>query len=170
MHIDFSQLDHIRAAAEVTCEKLIVEEESEREISPLRGLTAAPVEMTGDAAHAPLVEMTIENGVPAAISSEAADMSTPTVISSEANEVSAVEKSHQHPLSPVETSFLETLLAGGSIREFERAHACMASVLVDSINDKLYDEFADICIDTCTGEPVIIEDYVPELRDLLDLS
>lgn len=47
----------------------------------------------------------------------------------------------------------------------------MASVLVDSINDKLYDEFADICIDTCTGEPIIIiEDYVPELRDLLDLS
>ena len=170
VHIDFSQLDHIRAAAEVTCEKLIVEDESEREISPLRGLAAAPVEMTGDAAHAPLVEMTIENGVPAAISSEAADMSTPTVISSEANEVSAVEKSHQHPLSPVETSFLETLLAGGSIHEFERAHACMASVLVDSINDKLYDEFADICIDTCTGEPVIIEDYVPELRDLLDLS
>ena len=65
---------------------------------------------------------------------------------------------------------LACLLAGGSIREFERTHACMASVLVDSINDKLYDEFADICIDTCTGEPVIIEDYVPELRDLLDLS
>ena len=46
----------------------------------------------------------------------------------------------------------------------------MASVLVDSINDKLYDEFADICIDTCTGEPIIIEDYVPKLRELLDLS
>ena len=56
------------------------------------------------------------------------------------------------------------------MREFERAHACMASVLVDSINDKLYDEFADICIDACTGEPVIIEDYAPELRTLLGLS
>lgn len=73
-------------------------------------------------------------------------------------------------LSPKEIELVACLLAGGSIREFERAHACMASVLVDSINDKLYDEFADICIDTCTGEPIIIEDYVPELRDLLDLS
>ena len=73
-------------------------------------------------------------------------------------------------LSPKEIELVACLLAGGSIREFERAHACMASVLVDSINDKLYDEFADICIDTCTGEPVIIEDYVPKLRELLDLS
>ncbi len=29
VHIDFSQLDHIRAAAEVTCEKLIVDEENQ---------------------------------------------------------------------------------------------------------------------------------------------
>ena len=199
VHIDFSRLDRIRAAAEITCEKLIVEEESE--ISPLRGLTAAPVEMTGSTAHGPSVEMTMESegadmsaptvissganeaGTPPVISSEADDMSAPTVISSEAddmsapavissgaNEVSGVEKSPQHPLTPDEAAFLETLLADGSIRDFERAHACMASVLVDSINDKLYDEFADICIDTCTGEPVIIEDYVPELRDLLNLS
>ena len=73
-------------------------------------------------------------------------------------------------LFPEEIELVACLLKGLSIREFERAHACMASVLVDSINDKLYNEFADICIDTCTGEPVIIEDYVPELRELLDLS
>ena len=77
---------------------------------------------------------------------------------------------HPSLLDSTEAAFLEMLLSGSSLREFERAHACMASVLVDSINDKLYDEFADICIDTCTGEPAIIEDYVPELRDLLDLS
>lgn len=81
-----------------------------------------------------------------------------------------MQRSSSFSLTPDETALLVHLLAGGEIREFERAHACMASVLVDSINDKLYDEFADICIDTCTGEPIIIEDYVPELRDLLDLS
>ena len=56
------------------------------------------------------------------------------------------------------------------MREFERAHHCMASVLVDSINDKLYDEFADICIDASGDEPVIIEDYADELRSLLGID
>lgn len=81
-----------------------------------------------------------------------------------------MQRSSSFSLTPDEAALLVHLLAGGEIREFERAHGCMASVLVDSINDKLYDEFADICIDTCTGEPVIIEDYVPKLRELLDLS
>lgn len=73
-------------------------------------------------------------------------------------------------LSPKEIELVACLLSSGSVREFERAHACMASVLVDSINDKLYDEFADICIDATGDEPAIIEDYAPELRTLLGLS
>ena len=207
VHIDFSQLDHIRKAADETCEKLIVEEG--KGISPLRGLAAAPVEMSSPAA---ISSGANEVSSPTVISSETADMSTPTVISSEANEVSAVEKSRPlrsaccdegdfstpalrasgrndngsspsafgrndngsspsaSPLSPKEIELVACLLSGGSVREFERAHACMASVLVDSINDKLYDEFADICIDATGDEPAIIEDYAPELRTLLGLS
>ena len=94
----------------------------------------------------------------------------PVALPCEPSTVRATAPSPDAPLlSPKEIELVACLLKGLSIHEFERAHACMASVLVDSINDKLYNEFADICIDTCTGEPVIIEDYVPELRELLDL-
>ena len=214
VHIDFSQLDHIRKAANETCEKLIVEEGEG--ISPLRGLAAAPVEMTiGNGVPAVISSERSESrnpSAPAAISSEAADVGVPRVISSEANEVSAVEKSRPlrsaccgegdfstpalrasgrndngsspsafgrndrgdgpsaSSLSPKEIELVACLLSDGSVREFERAHACMASVLIDSINDKLYDEFADICIDATGDEPAIIEDYAPELRTLLGLS
>ena len=168
VHIDFSQLDHIRAAAEVTCEKLIVEEESEREISPLRGLAAAPVEMTtGDDASCHFERSEAE---PKNLATKCDKGSDPLTHRNVSGGLTPCHMCSSPPLSPVEATFLETLLSGGSAHEFERAHACMASVLVDSINDKLYDEFADICIDTCTGEPVIIEDYIPELRELLDLS
>lgn len=145
VHIDFSQLDHIRAAAEVTCEKLIVDEENQ----PL-----------------PLKREEPSHSRDSSIVSCADGVCVRTPDDADASGDGAVAPS----LSPKEIELVACLLAGGSIREFERAHACMASVLVDSINDKLYDEFADICIDTCTGEPIIIEDYVPELRDLLDLS
>lgn len=150
VHIDFSQLDHIRAAAEVTCEKLIVDEDLQpsplkHDAMPERGERAKGSDL--------LTHFGKEGG---SIADE--------------HRGKHDQKSEGLSLSSDETALLAHLLAGGEIREFERAHGCIASVLVDSINDKLYDEFADICIDTCTGEPVIIEDYVPELRELLDLS
>ena len=63
---------------------------------------------------------------------------------------------------------MRTLLDGGDLRVFEQSRMVIASVLVDSINDKLYDEFADICIDSGAGEPVVIEDYAADLAALID--
>ena len=151
VHIDFSQLDRIRAAAEVTCEKLIVDEENQP--LPLKHDDMLKREEPSHSRDSLIVSC-----------ADGVCVRTPD--DADASGDGAVAPS----LSPKEIELVACLLTGGSIREFERTHACMASVLVDSINDKLYDEFADICIDTCTGEPVIIEDYVPELRDLLDLS
>lgn len=159
VHIDFSQLDHIRAAAEVTCEKLIVDEESDLIMRGDKNQT--PITSRGDGAVAQTVLSSHESAT-GAFGSCGTRFVHPSP--------RVMQRSSSSSLTPDEVALLVHLLAGDEIREFERAHACMASVLVDSINDKLYDELADICIDTCTGQPVIIEDYVPKLRDLLDLS
>ena len=188
VHIDFSQLDHIRAAAEVTCEKLLVDEENQP--LPLKhddmlkreepshshnSLIASCADgvcvRTPDDADASGDGCTKRVSQKGLASRRRIRVEAPVALPCEPSTVRATAPSPDaSSLSPKEIELVACLLAGGSIREFERAHACMASVLVDSINDKLYDEFADICIDTCTGEPIIIEDYVPELRDLLDLS
>lgn len=159
VHIDFSQLDHIRAAAEVTCEKLIVDEESDLIMRGDKNQT--PTTSRGDGAVAQTVLSSHESAT-GAFGSCGTRFVHPSP--------RVMQRSFSSSLTPDEAALLVHLLADGEIHEFERAHTCMASVLVDSINDKLYDEFADICIDTCTGEPAIIEDYIPELRDLLDLS
>lgn len=188
VHIDFSQLDHIRAAAEVTCEKLIVEEENQplplkhddmlkrEEPSHSRdSLIASCADgvcvRTPDDADASGDGCTKRVSLKGLASRRRIRAEAPVALPCEPSTVRATAPSPDAPLlSPKEIELVACLLKGLSIHEFERTHACMASVLIDSINDKLYDEFADICIDTCTGEPVIIEDYVPELRDLLDLS
>ena len=168
VHIDFSQLDHIRAAAEVTCEKLIVDDESNL---IMRGdKIQTPTTSRGDGAVAQTVLSSHESATGAFASMRRREASPFRETRFVHPSPRVMQRSSSFSLTPDEAALLVHLLAGGEIREFERAHACMASVLVDSINDKLYDEFADICIDTCTGEPIIIEDYVPELRDLLDLS
>ena len=179
VHIDFSQLDHIRAAAEVTCEKLIVDEENQplplkhddmlkrEEPSHSRDSLIASC-ADGVCVRTPDDADASGDGCTKRVAHEP---EAPVALPCEPSTVRATAPSPDaSSLSPKEIELVACLLAGGSIREFERTHACMASVLVDSINDKLYDKFADICIDTCTGEPIIIEDYVPELRDLLDLS
>ena len=182
VHIDFSKLDHIRIAAESTCEKLIVEDEYE--------VTAAP--STNPLLQTPIREEKVE-----ARDNERAEEQSLCAVATTCDEEEHVPaqfrtsrerqwRSHassglfehgacsssslpcttEH-LTPLEHSFIQALLADASIREFEQRNHCMASVLVDSINEKLYDEFADICIDASTDRPQIIEDYIDDLKELI---
>ncbi len=179
VHIDFSQLDHIRAAAEVTCEKLIVDEENQplplkhndmlkrEEPSHSRDSLIASC-ADGICVRTPDDADASGDGCTKRVAHEP---EAPVALPCEPSTVRATAPSPDaSSLSPKEIELVACLLSGGSVREFERAHACMASVLVDSINDKLYDEFADICIDATGDKPAIIEDYAPELRTLLGLS
>lgn len=45
-----------------------------------------------------------------------------------------------------------------------RASGLMLSVLVDSINEKLFDEFADSVL-TLDNGPELIEDYIQDLKE-----
>ena len=207
VRIDFSQLDHIRKAADETCEKLIVDDDlqptplkhdamlkreepsylPDEKISPFTGRTGVQIPDDVDASGDGCAKRVAHDHTQ--LSSAWGRMHKASCARAESAN-SAFERA-QHcpsdcavpmrspedqlspdtsPLTSDEAAFLEALFAGSSLREFERTRHCMASVLVDSINEKLYDEFADICIDASSGEPTIVEDYAPELRALLGLS
>ncbi len=68
----------------------------------------------------------------------------------------------QTPLSQEEYRLLQCLLYGRDYG-WVRASGLMLSVLVDSINEKLFDEFADSVL-TLDNGPELIEDYIQDLK------
>lgn len=69
----------------------------------------------------------------------------------------------QTPLSQEEYRLLQCLLYGRDYG-WVRASGLMLSVLVDSINEKLFDEFADSVL-TLDNGPELIEDYIQDLKE-----
>lgn len=70
-------------------------------------------------------------------------------------------------LSEEEKQFLSLLIRGEPWDGFLRSKGLLLSVLVDSINDKLYDEFSDTVLLLDGHTPEIIEDYLDDLKGYL---
>lgn len=117
IEIDLSKLSDIRKAADITREKLIVDDDICEE----------------------------EENVPVAVET-----------SQEINEDS--------PLDEAETAFIRALISGVDYNETARKSRMMPSILADSINDKLFDRFSDTVLFYDGDVPVIIEDYLEELK------
>ncbi len=197
VHIDFGKLDHIRIAAESTCEKLIVEEEHGVTAAPETSLPS-PASNRKESAEVRDNERAEEQSCYTAATTCDEEEHVPAQFRMGNSPVGCFhsnfppERAHRqwrshassglfehgtcssssfsntaHELSSLELSLLEALLANTSIREFEQQNHCMASVLIDSINEKLFDEFADICIDEGANGPQIIEDYFDDLKELI---
>lgn len=67
------------------------------------------------------------------------------------------------PLNPTEYRLLQCLLYGKDLG-WVQAEGYMLSVLVDGINEKLYDTFMDSVLD---DSPELIEDYIDELKEMV---
>ena len=118
VHLDFSQLARIRADADVTQERLVVEEEE-----PPVSSFPAPGEEEAAPADLPAAE-------------GAAELTAP------------------------ELHLLRALLTNGDLA-WVRAEGLMLSVLVDGLNEKLYEDFADTVIEG--DPPSVVPDYLDEL-------
>ena len=128
VRLDFSQLARIRADADVTQERLIVEEEE----SPMMPACELP----------PVVPPAFtENTLP-----------IDPVTTEGAGDINGLDAS--------ELRLLHTLLADGDLA-WVRTEGRMLSVLVDGINEKLYDDFADTVIEG--DPPAVVSDYQDEL-------
>lgn len=135
--MDFSQLDRIRADAAVTEERLIVDEDDE--LLPVAGEDISP----------PMPE---QSPPPPAPQNAAAAPYT--------NPQQQDTPSADHGLTQAEKRLLCALLTGGAL-DWVRAEGQILSVLVDGINEKLYEDFSDTVIE---GEPpAVVEDYREEL-------
>lgn len=77
----------------------------------------------------------------------------------------APEPAADSPLSPLEYRLLHCLLYGGDFSWVQK-EGYILSVLLDSINDKLYDSFQDSVVD---DTPAVIEDYVEDLKEMVAL-
>jgi hypothetical protein len=66
------------------------------------------------------------------------------------------------PLSKTEYRFLQCLLYGRPI-DWVRSEGLMVSVLTDSINEKLYDQFCDSVLED--GE--VVADYIEDLKEMV---
>ena len=126
--IDVSKLAGIRASADITRDKLIVEEEAEE-----------PQFVTAPAPEKPAPEEDILPEIP------------------QENEF----------LTAGEKAFLSALLEGGDWAETARKCGVMPSLLADSINEKLFDEFSDTVIDFSADAPEIIQDYAEDIINFL---
>ena len=67
------------------------------------------------------------------------------------------------PLDPGEYRLLRSLLYGGDL-SWVRREGLMLSVLADSINEKLFDQFADSVL---SPEGELIEDYIDDLKEMV---
>lgn len=137
--IDFSKLAQIRAAASVTQEALLVDEERE------------------DAPQAEGVE------VPAAAEPEPEPETSP-----EPSDGSAQSgQKDAFDLTDEERALVEALLAGGQAP----AAKTSADLLVDAINEKLFDLVGDTVVEFgADGAPELIEDYADDVREALGLG
>lgn len=166
--IDLSQLGHIRSAAAQTREALLIDEEREdgsladaevavaerREAEPVADTIAEPVVTTTqqDEASEPTIS-TEQFGVIAPLLAPA-----PTP----ADTVSA--------LDPAANAYLRALLEQNAAQTASAVAQSGKSedMLVDSINEALFDLVGDTVIEFGSAGPQIIEDYEADVRGYLD--
>lgn len=171
--IDLSQLGHIRSAAAQTREALLIDEEREDGAS-----AEAEAADSGQPEAEPVADATVEAVAAAAgqdltdeptISTEqfgvVAPLLAPTPAFAAAAPADATNK-----LAPAEDTFLRALLEHNAAQATSAVERSGQSedMLVDTINEALFDLVGDTVIEFGTAGPQIIEDYEADVRGYLD--
>ena len=171
--IDLSQLGHIRSAAAQTREALLIDEERE---------DSAPVEVEATLIEQPSTEsapdMTAE---PGEMTIQQDEPDEPTVSTEEFGVVAPLLVSVPAPVTPAPTeaatelapaaaAYLRALLEQNTAQTTLTVERSGQSedMLVDSINEALFDLVGDTVIEFGAAGPHIIEDYEADVRGYLD--
>jgi len=67
-------------------------------------------------------------------------------------------------LSGHELRFMQLLLYGGSVQDYLNQNHLMTSVLAETVNEHLFDKFEDTVIEFDGDTPVVVEDYLDDLK------
>ncbi|MCD8011275.1 MAG: TerB N-terminal domain-containing protein [Lachnospiraceae bacterium] len=160
VEFDLSRLPDIRRSSEAVGQALMTEEERYTETG------------TSVAAGAESCSKTISSTTAKAECAAGANTSAlPAVEHRPEIERSAISaKSSAAPACPLsgdELRFLQLLLYGGNIESFLMETHRMPSLLAESVNEQLYDEFADTVIEFDGNTPILVEDYREDLKVMI---
>lgn len=171
--IDLSQLGHIRSAAAQTREALLIDEE--REDGPLADAEVAVAERPE---AEPVADATVE-AVAAPIRQDEAD--EPTISTEQFGVVvpllvptpaftAAAPVDATNELAPAADAYLRALLEHNAVQAESAVAQSEQSedMLVDTINEALFDLVGDTVIEFSAAGPQIIEDYEADVRGYLD--
>lgn len=171
--IDLSQLGHIRSAAAQTREALLIDEEREDDV-PMEAeatLVEQPNTESAPSMTAGPGEMATRQDEPdePTVSTEEFGVVAPLLVSMPAP-VTPASAEAANKLAPAADAFLRALL------ERNTAQATLAvaqsgkseDMLVDTINEALFDLVGDTVIEFGAAGPHIIEDYEADVRGYLD--
>ena len=171
--IDLSQLGHIRSAAAQTREALLIDEE--REDGTLADVDTTGSEQPGGRVVADVI---VE---PVAAPTGQDDADEPTISTEQFGVVAPLLAPAPTPATvmSVDTASALTPAAGAYLRALLEQNAVQAAsavaksgksedMLVDSINEALFDLVGDTVIEFGAAGPQIIEDYEADVRGYLD--
>lgn len=164
--IDLSRLGHIRAVAAVTQEALLTDEERGDAGLPEAG-TQAAVQPSRDSRAVP--EVAERSSEPSGSAQTARDTQG-TVTPAEPLQTSPVppvaDDGAGLALSPAEELVVQALLSNCEVPTTPEGQ--MLSLIVDSINEKFFDLVGDAVIEYEEDTPVLIEDYVQDVREIVE--
>lgn len=175
LKIDLKSLGEIRSDADYTREQLLAGEEEENGLAVFalagfpenhaEGLPAAPLaeppeDHTAESPAAPLAEPPETR---TAVQPEGSLESIPPAPPSDRAEAALPSS---FGLTADESEILRMLLAGEDPAPYIRAHRLFASIVADSINEKLFDEIGDSVLEETEEGLSLIEDYRQDLHDL----
>ena len=171
--IDLSQLGHIRSAAAQTREALLIDEERE-DGTPVEAeatLIEQPNTESAPGMTAEPGEMTIRQDEPdePTVSTEEFGVVAPLLVSMGAP-VTPAPTEAANKLAPAADAFLRALLEQNAAQATSAvAHSGQSEdMLVDTINEALFDLVGDTVIEFSAAGPQIIEDYEADVRGYLD--
>lgn len=171
--IDLSQLGHIRSAAAQTREALLIDEEREDDALAEVDTVDSEQPKTEPAADAFVEPITTAAGQDEAdeptISTEQFGVVAPLLASVPAP-VTPAPTEAANKLAPAADAFLRALLEQNAAQAASAvAHSGQSEdMLVDSINETLFDLVGDTVIEFGAAGPQIIEDYEADVRGYLD--
>ena len=171
--IDLSQLGHIRSAAAQTREALLIDEEREDGAS-----AEAEAADSGQPEAEPVTDAIVEPVVTPirqdltdepTISTEQFGVVAPLLAPTPAFAAAAPAEA-TNGLAPAADAFLRALLEQNAVQATSAvAHSGQSEdMLVDSINEALFDLVGDTVIEFSAAGPQIIEDYKVDVRGYLD--
>ncbi len=175
--IDRSKLSSIRSAAALTRDALLTDEDRGEEVfeptlgafadlSALKDTTDKPAEKVQEPGPSDGSPMQIQlpgiedAGAPEAEAEEAQTVAPPPA-------TTAATIAQDGPLTELEQRFLSGLMDGKRASELLLPTDPFVSVVADSINEKLYDLVGDAVIDFDGDEPVLVEDYLDDIKEVL---